>query len=78
VTTIPVALGARSYDVRIEPGLLARAGEVLAPLSRDRPMPIITDANLAAHCEALVASLAAAGITAPVRVLPAGESTKSW
>jgi 3-dehydroquinate synthase len=78
VTTIPVALGARSYDVRIEPGLLARAGEVLAPLSRGRPMPIITDANLAAHCETLVASLAAAGITAPVRVLPAGESTKSW
>lgn len=78
MTTIPVALGARSYDVRIEPGLLARAGSVLAPLSRGRPMPIVTDANLAAHCETLVASLAAAGVTAPVLTLPAGESTKSW
>lgn len=78
MTTIPVALGARSYDVRIEPGLLARAGEVLAPLSRGRPMPIVTDTNLARHCETLVASLAAAGVAAPVLVLPAGESTKSW
>jgi 3-dehydroquinate synthase len=78
VTTIPVALGARSYDVRIEPGLLARAGEVLAPLSRGRAMPIITDEHLAAHCATLVASLAAAGVTAPVLTLPAGESTKSW
>lgn len=78
MTTIPVALGARSYDVRIEPGVLARAGALLAPLARGRPMPIVTDANLAAHCETLVASLAAAGIAAPVRVLAAGESTKSW
>ena len=78
MTTIPVALGARSYDVRIEPGLLARAGEVLAPLSRGRPMPIVTDTNLAGHCETLVASLAAAGVSAPVLVLPAGEGTKSW
>lgn len=78
MTTIPVALGARSYDVRIEPGLLARAGEILAPLSRGRPMPIVTDTNLAIHCETLVASLAAHGVAAPVRVLPAGESTKSW
>ncbi|WP_066717293.1 3-dehydroquinate synthase [Sphingomonas pituitosa] len=78
MTTISVALGARSYDVRIEPGLLARAGEVLAPLSRGRPMPIVTDTNLAAHCETLVASLAAAGVSAPVLTLPAGESTKSW
>ncbi|MET3710300.1 3-dehydroquinate synthase [Sphingomonas trueperi] len=78
MTTIPVALGARSYDVRIEPGLLARAGEILAPLSRGRPMPIITDANLSTHCRTLVASLAAAGVTAPVLTLPAGESTKSW
>lgn len=78
MTTIPVALGARSYDVRIEPGLLARAGAVLAPLARGRAMPIVTDANLAPHCETLVANLAAAGIAAPVRTLPAGESTKSW
>lgn len=78
MTTIPVALGARSYDVRIEPGLLTRAGELLAPLSRGRPMPIVTDANLAEHCETLVASLAAAGVSAPVLTLPAGESTKSW
>ena len=37
MTNIPVALGARSYDVLIEAGLLRRAGEFLAPLARGRP-----------------------------------------
>ena len=34
MTTVRVALGARSYDVVIEAGLLARAGEQIAPLAR--------------------------------------------
>ena len=36
MTTVPVALGERSYDVVIEPGLLDRAGDRLAPLARGR------------------------------------------
>ncbi|MCD2325035.1 3-dehydroquinate synthase [Sphingomonas sp. IC-56] len=78
MTTIPVALGERSYDVRIEAGLLARAGEILAPLAKGRRMPIVTDANVGAHLVTLQASLTAAGIASEAIILPAGEGTKSW
>jgi len=46
---VPVALGARSYEVRIESGLLDRAAEQLAPFARKRPFVIVTDANVAPH-----------------------------
>lgn len=78
MTIVPVALGARSYDVRIEAGLIARAGEILAPLAHGRPMPIVTDANLRPHLATLRASLDAAGIANEAIVLPPGEGTKSW
>jgi len=78
MTTVPVALGERSYAVRIETGLLARAGEALAPLARGRPMPIVTDANVRGHLATLQASLKAAGIESEAIVLPPGERSKSW
>lgn len=78
MTIVPVALGDRSYQVRIEAGLLARAGEALAPLARGRAMPIVTDQNLLPHLATLRASLAGAGIASEAIVLPPGESTKSW
>ncbi|MEI9851686.1 MAG: 3-dehydroquinate synthase [Sphingomonas sp.] len=78
MTIVPVALGDRSYDVRIEAGLLARAGDLLAPLARGRPMAVITDANVLPHCETLAASLAGAGVASEAIVLPPGEGTKSW
>ncbi|MCP3729359.1 3-dehydroquinate synthase [Sphingomonas sp. MG17] len=72
--TVPVALGDRSYDVRIEAGLLARAAEHLAPFARKRPFVIVTDTNVAPHAQTLAATLPGAEII----TLPAGESTKSW
>jgi len=78
MTVIPVALGNRSYDVRIERGLLRRAGEILAPLSRGRRMAIITDANLSQHLATLQASLRAAGVESEAIILAPGEATKSW
>ena len=78
MTRIPVALGDRSYDVLIETGLLARAGEHLAPLSRGRRMAIVTDANVTRHLASLQASLGAAGVESEAIVLPPGEGTKSW
>jgi 3-dehydroquinate synthase len=78
LNTVPVALGDRSYEVRIEAGLLARSGEVLAPLAPGRAMPIVTDSNLLPHLATLQASLAEAGITSDAIVLLPGESTKSW
>ncbi|WP_066776386.1 3-dehydroquinate synthase [Sphingomonas sp. CCH5-D11] len=78
MTIVPVALGARSYDVVIEAGLLTRAAELLAPISRGRPMPIVADANVAPHLDTLRASMAAAGITGEAIIIPAGEASKSW
>jgi 3-dehydroquinate synthase len=78
MTTVPVALGERSYEVRIEAGLLDRAGEALAPLARGRAMPIVTDQNLGPHLATLQASLEAAGIASEAILLAPGEATKSW
>ncbi len=78
MTVVPVALGARSYEVRVESGLLTRAAAHLAPLARKRPFVIVTDRNVAPHADRLVATLAAAGLGAQIITLPPGESTKSW
>lgn len=78
MTIVPVALGARSYDVVIEAGLLARAGEHLAALSPGRRMPIVADANVTPHLETLRASLQAAGVPSEAIMIPAGEGSKSW
>jgi len=75
---VPVALGARSYEVRIESGLLTQAAEQLAPLSRARPFVIVTDANVAPHAARLAALLHHGGLTSDIITLPAGEATKSW
>ena len=78
MTTIPVALGSRSYDVVIEAGVLARAADWLKPLSRGRRMAIVTDQNVLPHLATLQASLTAAGVESEAIVLPPGEGTKSW
>ena len=78
MTIVPVALGDRSYDVVIERGLLARAAPYLEPLSRGRPMAIVSDANVAPHLVTLQHALADAGVASEAIVLPPGEGTKSW
>ncbi|SEK72855.1 3-dehydroquinate synthase [Roseivivax marinus] len=77
--TVRVSLGERAYDVRIGPGLIARAGQEIGDLlARDR-VAVVTDARVAdLHLEPLRAGLAAHGIACEALVLPAGESTKSW
>jgi 3-dehydroquinate synthase len=78
MTTVPVALGDRSYDVVIEAGLLARAGNYLAPLARGRRMAIVCDENVRPHWATLTASLTAAGVDSEAIALPPGEGSKSW
>ncbi|MBB1490879.1 3-dehydroquinate synthase [Paracoccus sp. MC1854] len=79
IRTVPVALGERSYDVRIGPGLIARAGEEIAPLLSRPRVAILTDERVAAlHLPALSAALDRAGIRSSALALPAGEATKSW
>jgi 3-dehydroquinate synthase len=79
IETVHVALEARAYDVRIGPGLVARAGAEIAPLLRRPRVTIVTDATVAGlHLASLQAGLAAEGIGHAALVLPAGEATKSW
>ncbi|OJU17342.1 MULTISPECIES: 3-dehydroquinate synthase [unclassified Sphingomonas] len=78
MSVVKVELGARSYPVIIESGLLGRAGGHLAPLARGRPIVIVADANVSAHLETLRAALDAAGVASEPIVLPAGEGSKSW
>ncbi len=79
MTVVPVSLAERSYEVRIEPGLLDRAGEALKPYAGKQPFVVVTDEHVAqAQWPRLRASLDAAGLASNAIVLPAGESTKSW
>src|SRR5690606_17240822 len=72
-------LGAHSYEVRVEPGLLARAGAQIAPLLRRPQVAVLTDRTVAdLHLPALTASLAGAGIEAAAHALAPGEGSKSW
>lgn len=76
---IHVDLGARSYDVHVGHGLLARAGELIAPFAPGRRVFIVTDQHVARlHRPALVASLDAAGLKNWTVTLPPGEETKSF
>jgi 3-dehydroquinate synthase len=78
MTVVKVDLAGRPYDVLIEAGLLGRAGEHVARLSRGRRVAVVTDAGAAVHLAVLTASLAAAGLASEAIVLPSGEGTKSW
>ncbi|MCZ8333457.1 MAG: 3-dehydroquinate synthase [Rhodobacteraceae bacterium] len=76
---VPVALGARSYEVRVGPGLIDRAGAEIAPLLARRRAAVVTDDAVAAlHLPRLVAALEAEGIIVATLSLPAGEATKGW
>ena len=78
MTVVTVALGARSYDVTIEPGLLARAGDAIAAVAGTRPVTIVADAGVPMHLATLERALDAAGVAHRAIVLPAGEQSKSW
>lgn len=77
--TVRVDLGPRSYDVRVGEGLIAAAGDEIAPhLARPR-VAILTDETVAdLHLPALEAALARRGIASSALALPAGEATKGW
>jgi 3-dehydroquinate synthase len=77
--TIHVSLGARSYDVLIGAGLLARAGELIAPFAPTKRVFVVTDENVAGyHGGSLNDALADAGLEVSAFVLPPGEETKSF
>jgi 3-dehydroquinate synthase len=77
--TIPVDLGARSYEVLVGPGLVARAGALIAPhLKRPRTAIVSDETVWRLHGERLADALTAQGVAAHPVIVPPGEQTKSW
>jgi 3-dehydroquinate synthase len=74
---VSVDLGARSYDIWIDDGLLDRAGEKLAPLARDGRLLVVSDETVwAAQGDRLKRALGDVELV-PVIFAP-GEDSKSW
>jgi 3-dehydroquinate synthase len=75
---VPVNLADASYTIRIEPGLLARAGIELRSVSRAARAIVITDNNVGLlHLPALTKSLREAGFELIVATLTPGEQHKT-
>ena len=74
---VDVGLGARSYPILIEAGLLDRAADHLGKFARGGRLVVVTDEAVAAsQLPRLVAALG--GVRVDPIVLPPGEATKSW
>ena len=79
MAVIPVALGGRSYEVHVGPGLLGETGTRASALLRKSSVPVVADRNAwAAHGETLTASLADAGKSVSLYLVEPGEGSKSW
>jgi 3-dehydroquinate synthase len=76
---VRVELGGRGYDIAIGPGLLNEAGGSIRKVVGDRPLVVLSDANVAAlYLDRLTGALGAAGLAPPrAVVVPAGEGSKS-
>jgi 3-dehydroquinate synthase len=76
---VHVDLARRAYDVMIGRGLIAGAGERIAPLARNRRTAVVSDETVwRLHGAALSTSFQAAGLSVHPIILPPGEQTKSW
>ena len=80
---IPVALGGRSYDIKVGSGLLDQTAlhcvDLVAPYRKGRAVPIIADENAKAHLgERLNASFAEEGLETVWYTIASGEDSKSW
>src|SRR6516225_6080995 len=75
---VPVALGARSYDIVIGRGVIATLGTRIAALRGGAKVFIVSDENVAAHAmPAAQAALKRAGVASRQMIVPPGESSKS-
>src|SRR5258708_22455711 len=76
---VPVALGARAYDIVIGRGLLASLGERIKAIRPGAKTVIVTDETVAKHhLAAAEAALKAAGIESSRIVVPPGEGSKNY
>ena len=76
---LDVALGERSYEILIGPGLLNQVGALALPFLKQKRVFVLTDENVAAlHLETLRKGFGASGVMMEALALPAGEKTKGW
>lgn len=77
--TLTVALPGRDYDILIERGLLAQAGErCRAVLPRAKKIALVSDSNVAPlYARTVLDSLSAAGFETRLFTIPAGEGSKN-
>lgn len=74
---VDVALGARTYPIYIEAGLIDNAAAVIMPFVRGGRLAVVTDSHVAAlYLDRFAAGLPGVAL-API-VLPPGEGTKDW
>jgi 3-dehydroquinate synthase len=76
---VPVALGDRSYDILIQPGLLEAIGGRLTTLTESRKAGIVTDRHVARHyLPKTIRSLKREGFEPTPIILAPGERTKTF
>ena len=76
--TVSVQLGNRSYAIKIAPGLIDQLGRECARLKLGARCAIITDTNVGRRfAKAAFNSLATAGFSPSLIIVPAGETAKS-
>lgn len=79
MSIIRVNLGAKSYNIEIDAGLLDTAGEKIRSISKAQRAAIISDSNVdALYGERLQAALAGSGFKVTRIVFPAGEKANAW
>lgn len=76
---VPVALGARAYEIVIGRGVLSSLGARIKALRPGAKVAIVTDENVAKlHLAATEASLKSAGIESSAIIVPPGETSKNY
>jgi 3-dehydroquinate synthase len=75
---VPVALGGRSYDIVLNPGLLTTVGDRLSRLTTSPKIGVVTDRHVASrYLQGTLRSLCKAGYDPTPIILPPGERTKT-
>jgi 3-dehydroquinate synthase len=75
---VAVTLGERSYDIVLQPGLLATVGDRLRTLTTSPKIGVVTDRHVAHHyLQGTIRSLRKAGYDPTPIILPPGERTKT-
>jgi 3-dehydroquinate synthase len=75
---VPVILGERSYDIVLQPGLLATVGDRLRSLAKTSKVGVVTDRHVASrYLQGTLRSLRKAGYDPTPIILPPGERTKT-